>query len=353
MMIKNKLLLALLAVVALIFSRVDTMAASPKENTSKSQTITVTAMNYVRAKTALQFDKYLARAGGVNQFSHTRSVVGIDNRSSRRLNRDTLYSVAIVDISEGATVQLPKVGNRYMSMQVVNEHGYTNAVFHGGGNYSLTQQQFDTPFVWLLIRTLVSSSDLTDLNIARGIQDKLRISSSSSRIYQHPNYDQKSFDATTHHLIELGRGLTDNAKAAGSKNEVDPIKQLLLSAYGFGTLPESESLLITVQPDLPSDSAYVLNVKDVPVDGFWSLAMYDKDGYFKRNDTGIYGYSNQSATKNKDGSISLHLGGDPSSINHIPLSEGWNYVVRLYRPREELLNGDWVFPEVREIKTKQ
>jgi hypothetical protein len=41
--------------------------------------VEVTALNYVRAKTALQFDKYLKRAGGkLNAFVHTRTVVGID-----------------------------------------------------------------------------------------------------------------------------------------------------------------------------------------------------------------------------------------------------------------------------------
>ncbi|MBT7565110.1 MAG: hypothetical protein HN621_10535, partial [Porticoccaceae bacterium] len=74
----------------------------------------VTAFNYVRAKTAIQFDRYLARAGGqLNAFSHGRKVVGIDARSSKRLNRDTLYSVAIVDISQGSSVILPDAGDLY------------------------------------------------------------------------------------------------------------------------------------------------------------------------------------------------------------------------------------------------
>ena len=85
----------------------------------------------------------------------------------------------------------------------------------------------------------------------------------------------------------MGKGIRDNSKAAGTKEQVDPIKQLLLSAYGFGTLPETESLLITVQPNLPIDSAYALTVGDVPVDGFWSLAMYNKEGYFNKNEYNV------------------------------------------------------------------
>jgi hypothetical protein len=125
---------------------------------------------------------------------------------------------------------------------------------------------------------------------------------------------------------------------------------VLMSAYGFGTLPEHESLLINVQAGLASDKAYSLTVRDVPVDGFWSLAMYDKDGYFSKNAFDVYGYGDRTAKKNADGSITLHFGGDPGSVNFIPLTDGWNYVVRLYRPREELLNGSWVFPSVGLIK---
>ena len=346
-MTPNKMLLVMRIALASLLLGSGLVASDPLSSKDDAAPVTtVNAMNYVRAKTALQFDKYYARAGGINRFSHTRNVVTIDNHSSKRLNRDTLYSVAIVDISKGAVLEMPEAGDRYMSVQVVNEDGYTNAVFHGAGRYELTMEQFDTPFVWLLVRTLVSDQDR---DIVNTLQDQMRVSGASSRPYDHVEYDRESFDKTTHHLVELGKGLTDNSKSAGTREEVDPIKQLITAAYGFGTLPETESFLIIGQPDLPSDGAYVLNVKDVPVDGFWSLAMYDKEGYFNPNKYDSYGFSDQSATRNADGSVTLHFGGDPQSVNYIPLTEGWNYVVRLYRPREEILNASWKFPEVEPV----
>jgi len=316
--------------------------------------IKVTALNYVQAKTAIQFDKYLARAGGkLNVFAHGRAVVGVENRSSKRLNRDTLYSVAIVDISKGASIVLPEVGNRYMSVQVVNEDGFTNNIFHGAGRHHLSLEDFDTPYVWLLVRTLVFDSIPGDLEAAHALQDQIFITSASAQNYTHPNFDSVSMSATTALLLELGKGISDNSKAAGTKAQVNPIKQLLLSAFGFGTLPETESLLITVQPNLPSDKAYALTVKDVPVDGFWSLAMYNKEGYFNENEYKSYGFGDRTANKNADGSVTLHFGGDPSSSNYIPITQGWNYVVRMYRPRAELLNGTWKFPELKELDKRQ
>ena len=311
----------------------------------KMALIKVTALNYVQARTAIQFDKYLARAGGkLNTFSHGRRVADINSRSSKRLNRDTLYSVAIVDISKGASIQIPEAGDRYMSVQVVNQDGFTNKIFHGAGRHYLTVAEFDTPYVWLLVRTLVLENIPGDMQAAQVLQDQMSIDSASERPYTHADYDPLSMSATTALLTELGKGISDNAKAAGTKEQVDPIKQLLLAAYGFGTLPESESLLLTVQPNLPADRAYTLTVEDVPVDGFWSLAMYNREGYFNKNPYDSYGFGDRTAVKNADGSITLHFGGDPNRVNYIPITEGWNYVVRMYRPRAGLLDGTWKFP---------
>jgi len=52
------------------------------------------------------------------------------------------------------------------------------------------------------------------------------------------------------------------------------------------------------------------------------------------------------------GSFTIHFGGDPKSINHLPITEGWNYAVRFYKPRKEILEGSWEFPEVKPVEAK-
>jgi hypothetical protein len=32
--------------------------------------------------------------------------------------------------------------------------------------------------------------------------------------------------------------------------------------------------------------------------------------------------------------------------NCLPIMDGWNYIVRLYRPRSEILDGTWSFPTI-------
>jgi hypothetical protein len=56
------------------------------------------------------------------------------------------------------------------------------------------------------------------------------------------------------------------------------------------------------------------------------------------------------ARKNQDGSVTIQFGGCDGKIpNCLPINKGWNYMVRLYRPRAEILNGTWKFPDAQPV----
>ncbi len=90
-------------------------------------------------------------------------------------------------------------------------------------------------------------------------------------------------------------------------------------------------------------------MKDVPVDGFWSLSVYDADGFFAPNPQNAYSLNNLTAKPDADGSYTIQFGGCGESVrNCLPIVPGWNYAVRMYRPRAELLDDRWTFPEAHE-----
>jgi hypothetical protein len=60
---------------------------------------------------------------------------------------------------------------------------------------------------------------------------------------------------------------------------------------------------------------------------------------------GFGGHLSITAKKSPDGSVAIQLGGCDGKIqNCLPITPGWNYTVRLFRPRAEILDGTWSFP---------
>jgi hypothetical protein len=95
-------------------------------------------------------------------------------------------------------------------------------------------------------------------------------------------------------------------------------------------------------------TVHKLTVKDVPVAGFWSISLYNAKGFFEKNDLNAYSLNNLTAKPNADGSFTVQFGGcQKDTLNCLPIMAGWNYTVRLYRPRKEIIDAIWKFPEAQ------
>ncbi len=312
--------------------------------------VPITVDNFIRAATDIEFDKYVSRAGGVNRFYHFREPTPVDNQPTIRMNRDTLYSAAVVDISEGATLTLPDVGDRYMTAMVINQDHYINRVFSGGGTYTLDMDTFDTPYVIVWMRILVDAADPDDVAAVNAIQDKMTIDAASSKPFTTPNYDEDSFEAMVSTTIAFAPFVPDSFRMFGAKEEVDPVRHLIGTAGGWGGLPESEAYYLGVEPGLPKGEYKIEVPADVPVDAFWSISLYNARGFFEPNDRDAYNVNSVTGTRNDDGSMTVHFGGcEDERVNCLPLMEGWNYTVRMYRPSQEILDGSWTFPSVEPV----
>ncbi len=102
-------------------------------------------------------------------------------------------------------------------------------------------------------------------------------------------------------------------------------------------------------PKNDGTTVYKLNVKNVPVDGFWSVSVYNEEGYFEKNPYNAYSQQHH-RQEGADGSVAIQFGGCDGKIpNCIPIMKGWNAAVRLYRPRAEILSGKWKFPEPQPV----
>lgn len=300
--------------------------------------------NFTRAETARMFDGILAQAGGVNRWLHLRGPVPLDNQTVIRMNRDTLYSSAIVDIGEGAVLEIPDVGDRYLSVMVVDEAHHVNAVLREPGRHELSVEAHGTRFVNLSARIFADPDDPDDIAAVNAFQDALLIDAAADGPYIHPDYDPVSLDHTRGLLLQLMEGVPDSRGLFGRADEVDPVRHLLGTAGGWGGLPEWEAFYAIESEPRPAGHSQVV-FRDVPVDAFWSISVYDRDGFFEANPAGRYSYNGVTAIADAEGVVTIDLDTDDHGYrNHLPVIDGWNYAIRLYRPRPEVLDGSWVPP---------
>jgi hypothetical protein len=306
----------------------------------------VTVDNYNRAESDVYFGLNVQR-GGFGKFLHLREPVPLDKQGIIRPNRDTLYSGAVFDLDAGpVTVTLPDAGKRFRSMQVINEDQYTPAVYYGAGSHTLTKEGIGTRYVMVVVRTLVDQANAQDVQQVHALQDALKVSQQSPGTFEVPNWDEASRKKVRAALLQLAETISDTRRMFGTKDQVDPVRHLIGTALLWGSNPEKDALYLPVTP-ARNDGTIIhkLAVKDVPVDGFWSITVYNAQGYLEPNPYNVYGVNETTAKKGADGSVAIQFGGCDGKIpNCLPIMKGWNYTVRLFRPRPEILDGEWKFP---------
>ncbi|MDE3822962.1 DUF1254 domain-containing protein [Sinorhizobium meliloti] len=314
--------------------------------------ILVNSDNFVRAESDLYFSGIVAN-GGFGKFDHTREMAPLDKQTVIRLNRDTLYSSAVFDLDAGpVTINVPDTGTRFVSLLVIDEDHYAHGVYYGPGSYTLTRKVIGTRYVVAAFRFFADPNNTEDMKRVHALQDAVTVNQPAAGTFEIPEWDGKSRDKTRRALLDLGSLLPNTARMFGPRDEIDPVRHLIGAALGWGGNPDKEALYLNVTPEKnDGKSIYRLTVKDVPVKEFWSVTVYNKEGFFTPNELDAYSLNDVTAQKSQDGSITIQFGGcDGKSANCLPTPEGWNYMVRLYRPKSQILDGRWTFPVAEEVK---
>jgi len=317
-------------------------------STTLNEPITVTLDNFIRAETDMYFGNSVAD-GGLGKLRHRRKMADIDKQDVVRMNRDTIYSSGVFDLEAApVTIVLPDSGKRFMSMQVISQDHFTIEVVYGPGSFTYTKDKVGTRYVFIIIRTLADPENEADMKTANEMQDAIKVEQQSQGNFEIPNWDSVSRDKVRSGLnaiAPLGRKGT----RFGTRDQVDPVAHLIATAIGWGGNPPYAAVYDGMFPkNNDGKMMHILHVKDVPVDGFWSVSVYNEKGFFEKNDRGAYSINNLTAKKETDGSVTIQFGGcDGKVSNCLPITKGWNYTVRLYRPRPEIINSKWRFPEAQ------
>jgi hypothetical protein len=313
----------------------------------------VTVENFERAETDRTMKDYVD-LGGFGKFYHTRLPSPLDAQKVVRLNLDTLYSFGVFDLTTPVTITLPDAGDRFMSALIINQDHSMLPVEYAPAEFTLTQEQIGTRYVIIALRTFMAATDKADIARANALQDQVKVSQADVGSFEVPEWDMASLLKIRGALAVLASTVSDTREFFGDRSQIDPLQFKMGTAAGWGGNPKEGAIYFSHSPAMNDGTTpYTVTVKDVPIEGkgFWSITVYGEDNYLKPNDLNRNALNNITAERNPDGSITINAGGcEDGRINCIPITPGWNYVARTYRPMPEIISGDWVFPEMQPKK---
>src|ERR1044072_5664073 len=230
------------------------------------------------------------------------------------MNRDTLYSFGVFDLDAGPiTVVLPEAGKRYQAVQIINGEHYAIDVLYAPTKRTLTKDDVGTLSAALAIRTFVNPSDPADVKAVHALQNQIKVEQKAKGSLEVPAWDDHSLTQMREALLALAEanGGLDSRRMFGRKDQVDPVQHLIGTAAGWGGNPAAAALYAGSVPDRnDGKTPYQMTVRDVPVDGFWSVSVYNAKGFFEKNVQNAYTVNNVTAKRDESGAVRIHFGGD-------------------------------------------
>ena len=302
--------------------------------------IAVTQASYPADETSRQMLQTQA-AGGINKFAHKRKLTPTNDQPVVRMNRDTYYSMAVVDVSQGATITLPEVPEgKYLSMQPVTEDHRIQPMSYGPGTYELATHIGAHMIVIVRLDATLSEEE------AAIYQDKVQISAGSDEKFSAEPIEPGSFERIENELkaktpmlikrdglLALRGGFT--APTDDSRGLYDVDKYQIMAAGGWGGAQWKDNIY-EVSGSYPSDLCHQATFEDPANEDFWSFTVYDKAGFMFDEFANV---SSDTATPNSDGTFTVSLGCDRDAPNNLPTlnnSGEFTLAIRHYRPSERV-----------------
>jgi hypothetical protein len=313
----------------------DRAEMAPAEAGDSSALIPVTLDNYEVAETDLAFNN-ITKLVGTNQFLHfPLDEFDLNSQAVVRMNQDTVYSAAVVNTSGGATVTLPETDGRYLTVMIAQNDHYVDQVFKTPGEHAIKS---DTDFVGVLLRIGINMNDPDDKVKVQALRDATRLDVKATEPHVFPNYDMEQ-------LVSLRKQLTAEAAEYGSLNNmqgargtVDKRMHILGTAAGWGLFPDANARYLSYgQKDGSGCFKATYEAPPFNEPGFFSITMYDADGWIFSERAILSKYNIEF---NDDGTFDVFFGDcGEDAKNNLPIVDGWNFLLRIYEPRLEELDG--------------
>mgnify|MGYP003857654199 CR=1 FL=1 len=354
-MMKKLVLATAISINLLAFSSMAGSTVTTLDGFFNKGGVVVTSDNYPTLETARQMVKNQGLVG-VNNLLHKRVLTPTDNQPVVRMNRDTYYSMAVVDVSKGAYITMPKLPKgKYMSVEGITEDHRIQPMKYGSGTFNLTTHT--GKHLYLVIRLDATFT----LEEAKKYQDQMSITAKSATEFKSMAVDKTSFYETEHALkakapallasspLEATFGMftdpTDSSKELFTKE-----KYAMGAALGWGGAQLVDNLY-ELSRNYPADQCHQMTFEDPKNKAFWSVTVYDKKGFMFGE---LANQSSNTAKPNKDGTYTVSFGCGDDAINNIPTKNAtgvFNLAMRHYIPSDKVrIDGYRLIPFVKAVK---
>jgi hypothetical protein len=307
----------------------NTQKRNDSNNATKEKTspIIVTQENFPSAYSNIRMGAIVDRAGGVNKFIEMPTPSSNpEEQLVVRMNRDTYYSSAVIDVSADAFITIPET-DRYVSIQIIDENHETQPMIYGPGKHKITAK---TEHAFVIVRALEDDA-----------RRNLLIEAESNKPFIMKEWDMESFkklEAEGNAVFVKGY---DQSKAFGSKETGQTTYMNYIGAAGGwgGAMVVDNIYQSTGYMEI--EGCYEMTFPDPMNKYFWSATVYNANGYMFNDVANIS--SEMDPVINEDGTITVRFGCDDMT-NNIPIRDGnttgkFNVIVRHYGPSDEVRNN--------------
>ncbi|UTF58959.1 DUF1254 domain-containing protein [Gilvimarinus sp. DA14] len=323
-----------------------------------NDTVPVTDENFAYAMTDLAMQKEFVQ-GADNAWNHHRKPMPLDEQPAPLMNRDTLYSFAILDGRGDVAITLPENDGRYMSLHVMNHDHVTNRVLYGPGRYVLPADETSN-FYYANVRMQLDASDPADVAKVNGYQDQLKVEHLSGyqpESFQVTNWNMEDFTKVRNKYVEIAQ----KEGVLGTMGTVEHPVSLEDRNRGVsiatGLLPDKDAVYFTEKHEVEMGKVYKATFKVPemanPDLGFFSITIYGEDQHLKTDQGSII--NNKTIELNPDGKTfdvwfvpeSEFGKGTYKNEFIIPTAPFWT-CFRVYMPGGQVQEGKYPLPELIE-----
>ncbi len=309
----------------------------------------VTPETYIRAESDRQFGIIAKMAGGLNKFYHFRHLTPLDKQNIVRMNKDTLYSLGIVDTSKGAAITVPEIPkDRYVSVILADNDHYCPFVIYTAGTHELPT---DTKYFALGVRIQIfNPNDADEIALINKLQDQFIIKANSADPLPEFKWGLESLQALTARYKKDAAKYSSYKGMMGPRGKVDEKTRHLAAAAAYGLFPEWDATYLNYNGGHDYKVCHKATYTVPENEAFWSITVYGADGFIK-SENNIVNPSN--VKLNADGKFTVYFGsvetrGD--APNRLDTTEGWNFLMRIYRPGKSVLEGAYKLPAAKPTK---